>query len=48
MINQVVEKTFFFNKSGFFLLEKEGIFHPNGFFSKKTKRKRKQGNIRQK
>lgn len=46
MINQVVEKTI--NKSGFFLLEKEGIFHPNGFFSKKTKTKRKQGNIKQK
>lgn len=39
MINQVVEKTIFFNKSGFFLLEKEGIFHSNGFFSKKQKQK---------
>lgn len=37
MINQVVEKTI--NKSGFFLLEKEGIFHSNGFFSKKQKQK---------
>lgn len=39
MINQVGEKTIFFNKSGVFLLEKEGISIQMVFLVKKQKQK---------